>query len=324
MHRGQLRGEGIRHQDRHPRVGSPQTLPRITFIVANHRRYVIMHNRIVDAVGRVLPVENVMSIDEMSCRLVGDERKPEAVAAARHKIKSGDPELAGDYMRCSIGVGPNVMLAKVAADMQKPDGLTILADADMPAIIAPARAADFPGVGPRMERRLKLHGIFSVEQLCRCRRKRSPECGGANMLGERWYRLLHGEDVPDTPTRRQTVSHSHILPPELRTDEGAYGVLMRLVHKAAARMRKIDYWAGRFQSGEFSGPGTGRYGWGKRVFAFLAVRIRRDSARRRNLWAVAPVEARPAERRAVQGRDSAERSCAGACDAFAIRRGSQG
>ena len=64
------------------------------------------------------------------------------------------------------------------------------------------------------------------------------------MHGERWFRLLRGEDVPDKPGRRQTVSHSHVLPPELRTDAGAFGVLVRLTHKAAARLRKIGYWAG--------------------------------------------------------------------------------
>jgi DNA polymerase-4 len=69
------------------------------------------------------------------------------------------------------------------------------------------------------------------------------------LLGEKWWRLLHGEDVTETPTRRQTVSHSHILPPDLRTDEGAYGVLMRLVHKAAARLRKIGYWCGAVSVG---------------------------------------------------------------------------
>jgi len=222
--------------------------PGLVCIVANHKRYVIMHNRIVAAVERVVPVENVMSIDEMSCQLVGDERKPDNAADISLRIKSEICSLAGECMRCSIGVGPNVMLAKVAADMQKPDGLTMLTDADMPRLHQ-LKLTDFPGVGPRMERRLKLFGIFTVEQFCRAPAKTLAEIWGSKLLGERWYRLLHGEDVADTPTRRQTVSHSHILPPELRTDEGAYGVLMRLVHKAAARMRKIGYWAGAVSVG---------------------------------------------------------------------------
>ena len=154
------------------------------------------------------------------------------------------------------------MLAKVASDMRKPDGLTTLADADMPTALYRLKLTDFPGVGPRMERRLKLLGIFTVEQFCHAPAKTLAAVWGSKLLGERWYRLLHGEDVADTPTRRQTVSHSHVLPPELRTDEGACGVLMRLVHKAAARLRKIGYWAGAVSVGaSFLGEEYGDSVW---------------------------------------------------------------
>ncbi len=249
------------------RTGTPvwearKLCPGIVCVVADHKRYVITHNRIVAAVRRVLPIETVMSIDEMACRLVGDERKPEAAAAIAGRIKTEIYALAGDRMHCSIGVGPNVMLAKVAADMKKPNGLTVLADADMPAALHRLKLTDFPGVGPRVERRLKLYGVCSVEQLCRAPAKALAEVWGSKLLGERWHRLLRGEDVADTPTRRQTVSHSHILPPNLRTDAGAYGVLVRLVHKAAARLRKIGYWCGAVSVGaSFMGREPGDSEW---------------------------------------------------------------
>jgi DNA polymerase-4 len=102
----------------------------------------------------------------------------------------------------------------------------------------------FSGVGPRMERRLNLYGVFHVEQFCQMSAKALGEVWGSKLLGERWFRILRGEDVIDKVSRRQTVSHSHVLPPELRTDEKAYAVLVRLTHKAAARLRKIGYWAG--------------------------------------------------------------------------------
>ncbi len=234
----------------------------VVFVVADHRRYVTMHNRILAAVRSVIPIENVMSIDEMSCRLMGDERTAEKVVTIAKQIKRAIRELAGDYMRCSIGAGPSVMLAKVASDMKKPDGLTTFTDADLPHALHRLQLTDFPGVGPRMERRLKLYGIFTVSQFCAAPAKTLAEVWGSKIHGERWFRLLHGEEVADTPTRRQTVSHSHILPPELRTDDGAYGVLMRLVHKAAARLRKIDYWCGAVSVGaSFLGEERGDSVW---------------------------------------------------------------
>ncbi|QJW94294.1 DNA polymerase Y family protein [Frigoriglobus tundricola] len=249
------------------RTGTPvwqarKMCPGLVCVPADHKRYVIMHNRILAAVRRVVPIESVRSIDEMSCRLVGDERKPEVAAGVARRIKTEIREHAGDYMRCSIGVGPNVMLAKVAGDMKKPDGLTTLGDGEMPAALYRLKLIDFPGVGPRMERRLKLYGIFTVEQFCQAPAKTLAEVWGSKVLGERWFRTLRGEDVPEAPTQRQTVSHSHILPPDLRTDEGAYGVLMRLVHKAAARMRKIGYWCGSVSVGvSFMGEDRGDSVW---------------------------------------------------------------
>jgi DNA polymerase-4 len=240
--------------------------PGIACVVANHRRYVLAHNRIVAAVNSVLPVDRVRSIDEMSCRLTGADRNPDRAAGIAGRIKAAIRELAGDYLRCSIGAGPNPLLAKVAADMQKPDGLTVLADADLPGRLHGLKLRDFPGIGPRMERRLNRCGVFAVEQLVKMPERTLSEVWGSRVLGGRWFRLLRGEDVADPPTRRQTVGHSHVLPPALRTADGAYGVLVRLTHKAAARLRKIGYWAGavavavRFADDERK-AGRGGRGW---------------------------------------------------------------
>ena len=133
------------------RTGTPvwqarKLCPGIVCVVADHKRYVIVHNRIVAAVRRVIPIESVMSIDEMACRLVGDERKPEAAAGIAGKIKEEVYALAGDRMHCSIGIGPNVLLAKVAADMKKPNGLTVLADGDMPTALCRLKLTDCPHI----------------------------------------------------------------------------------------------------------------------------------------------------------------------------------
>jgi DNA polymerase-4 len=235
--------------------------PHIAFRVARHERYVIVHNRVVAAVGRCVPVGQIMSIDEMSCPLLGAERYRENAVAIARRIKE-EVRREFDYLTCSVGAGPNVMLAKVGADMGKPDGLTVIDPRDLPGQLRPLKLTDFPGVGPRMERRLKLHGIITVEQFCTAPAKTLALVWGSKLLGEKWARLLAGDDVPERPTRRQTVGHSHILPPDLRTDEGAYGVLVKMTHKAAARLRKMDYWAGAVSVGMLfkDGPRE-RVGW---------------------------------------------------------------
>ena len=65
--------------------------------------------------------------------------------------------------------------------------------------------------------------------------------------GERLYDRLRGVDVPVAPTRRGSIGHSHVLPPTLRYDQGAYAVLSKLTQKAARRMRAEGYLAQRLE-----------------------------------------------------------------------------
>jgi len=231
------------------RTGTPvweamKLCPGIVLRVGRHDRYVEVHHQIVRAVGRCIPVSTVMSIDEMACKLLGDEREPEKVSRIAKHIKQEIREKVGDYLKCSIGVAPNRMLAKVAGDMQKPDGLTLIRSEDLPAKLYKLKLTDFPGIGPRMERRFHRHGITTVQQLIALKANMLSTIWGSRIHGERWYHLLRGDEVPDIITHRRTVSHSHVLPPELRTDAGSRGVMVKLIHKAAARLRTIDYWAG--------------------------------------------------------------------------------
>jgi len=64
------------------------------------------------------------------------------------------------------------------------------------------------------------------------------------VIGDRFWHWLRGDDLAEISTSRRTVGHSHVLPPGLRTREGAYSVAQKLIHKAASRLRKMRYWAG--------------------------------------------------------------------------------
>lgn len=230
------------------RTGTPvwqakRLCPEMTFVTGRHDRYVEVHHEIVRAVGRCIPVTEILSVDEMACRLIGNERTPGKAAAIGWHIKA-EIRKKFDYLKCSVGVGPSVMLAKVAADMHKPDGLTLLPREDLARRLSELKLTDFPGIGPRMEQRFHRYGIRTVDRLLALTPAQLCQVWGSRVHGWRWWYLLRGEDVPDKPTHRRTVGHSHVLPPELRTDAGARGVLVRLVHKAAARLRDIGYWAG--------------------------------------------------------------------------------
>ncbi len=213
--------------------------PDLAVVQARPRVYVEVHNRILQAAGRVLPVEEVLSIDEMRFALMKNEQ-PRARELAR-ELKAAIRREVGPWLRASVGIAPNRYLAKVATELEKPDGLVEIRLEDLPQILWPLRLRDLYGVGRRMEARLHRHGVYTVRQLtglsCAALRR---IWGG--VVGERLWRSLRGEDLPPLPTRRRTVGHSHVLPPELRNPAGARKTLLRLLHKAAARLRRKGYW----------------------------------------------------------------------------------
>ena len=217
---------------------------KLQIVEARPRLYIEVHHRIVKAVESCIPVSTVLSIDEMECRLWDNERTVDDAVRLAKQIKATLRRDLGEFLRCSIGLAPNRMLAKVAADWQKPDGLTILLQEELPQRLFELPLRAFPGIGPRMEQRLLKAGITTTQQFCEQTPQQLAKVWGSKLLGDVWWRQLRGEDVIDPPTRRRTVGHSHVLPPELRNDVDAKAVLLRLIDKAAMRLRGIGYWAG--------------------------------------------------------------------------------
>ena len=223
--------------------------PGLECVPARPARYVALHGEIVKAVGKCVPIDRVLSVDEMACKLLGDERKPENAAKIGKAIKAAIAQACGRWMRCSVGAAPNGLLAKLAGDMKKPDGLTLVQSEELPRRLYPLKLTDFPGIGRQMERRFHLCNVFSVEQLCALTVTQMSLVWGSRIHGERWYYQLRGDEVAEKPTVRRTLGQSNVLPPEHRTDDGSRAVLVRLIHKACGRLRDVDHWAAHLHAG---------------------------------------------------------------------------
>ena len=218
--------------------------PGLVLVDARHEMYVDYHHRIIDAVERCLPVGVVLSIDEMACRLMGREQPLEAAKELALKVKQSVRDHAGSTLRCSIGLAPNRYLAKIASDMQKPDGLVALLKEDLPGSLLRLTPRDLPGVGARMEKRLHTYGIRTMEQLLALPPEQLRTVWG-NINGERLWHWLRGEDFGEVAQEHaKSVGHSHVLAPEMRTIDGAWAVAHKLLHKAAMRLRTARLWAG--------------------------------------------------------------------------------
>ncbi len=219
--------------------------PDLACVLATHERYVEYHHRILEEVDRHIPVASVCSIDEVACQLMDNERSHARTAEIAAAIKRGLAKNVGEYIKCSIGVAPNRYLAKVATDMQKPDGFVTLLGNDILSRLMTLKLRDLPGVGMSMERRLYMAGIYDMKALLSLPPKRMRAIWG-NVWGEKMWYLLRGVDLPDEETHRSTIGHSHVMSPELRAPERARYVARRLTLKAASRLRRMGYYASGF------------------------------------------------------------------------------
>ena len=218
--------------------------PGIVFVVARHAEYVQIHHRAVAVVDTIAPVENVLSIDEMACSLPMGWSSRERATQLALRLKAALREALGECMRVSVGIAPNLFLAKHASNLQKPDGLVVIDASDLPGPLLRMQLTDLTGINVRMLARLQAQGIHSVEQLWQARREQLRVVWGG-MAGEAFFDRLHGlASGVQTANPRRSLGHSHVLPPEMRSAEGALAVLDRLTQKAAMRLRREHLLAG--------------------------------------------------------------------------------
>ncbi len=231
------------------KVGEAKRLcPDIILVNGSHTQYAEFSHKIAAAVERCCPVAHTPSIDEMVCQLIGREREPPSARRIALAIKQAIQDDVGETLRCSIGMAPNRYLAKIASDMQKPDGLIGLLPSQLPRAIAHLALRDLPGVGARTEDPPQQQGHHHHGAAARARPPRHARTLGFR-LGRPPVPLAARRDTGDdgapvASELQKSLGHSHVLGPEHRSDEGAWAVAHKLLHKAAMRLRMEEFYAG--------------------------------------------------------------------------------
>jgi DNA polymerase IV (DinB-like DNA polymerase) len=138
--------------------------PATVFVRGSHRKYGEVSGRIMAILHHYAPVVEEASIDEAYFDLSFTGSYDRAAVLAR-QIKAAI--LAQERLTASIGIGPNKMVAKIASDFQKPDGLTLVTEDSAEAFLAPLAVRKIPGIGPKTEQSLARLGIKTVNDLKR-------------------------------------------------------------------------------------------------------------------------------------------------------------
>jgi DNA polymerase-4 len=134
--------------------------PHAVFLPVDFESYTHASQQFKSVLLSVTPVMENAGIDEA---FLDASEVPEISENIVSKIKNGIKEKTG--LTCSIGIAPNKLLAKIASDMRKPDGLTILQENDIEDKLWPLPIRKLYGIGPKTEAHLKKIGIETIGQL---------------------------------------------------------------------------------------------------------------------------------------------------------------
>jgi DNA polymerase-4 len=180
------------------------------------------------------------SIDEFVLNLEGYPAFKKGMDETAREIKAEIKAKVGDWIRVSIGMGPNRFLAKTAAGLIKPDGLEEINRNNFAQVYSGLALTDLCGIKRRNAARLGSKGIFSVMDFYNSD-ARSLMAAFGSVFGYYWYLRLHGWEVDDVEFNRSSYGNSYALPKPLKTIEELSPILYKLVEKTGQRLRKGGY-----------------------------------------------------------------------------------
>lgn len=187
-----------------PLFKAKEKCPHGVFLSVQMDKYKTVSRKIMGLLKDFTPLVEPVSIDEAYLDITGTRNLfgcPEEIA---RRIKERISEETG--LTCSIGIAPNKFMAKVASDMHKPDGLTIIKATEVDQFLSLLPIAKIPGVGERTLGDLRHHNVKTVGDLKQFTREQLLK--GFGKFGLKLYHIAKGEGDSEVVPKRETKSIS--------------------------------------------------------------------------------------------------------------------
>ena len=224
-----------------PSAIAKRLCPNAIFVKGSHSSYSAVSKQVFEILERFSPAIQPISIDEAFLDVSGSTHlfgSPTDIAIEIRRLVKQELDLT-----CSVGIAPNKFLAKLASDMNKPDGYTLITPETTQHILDPLPVEKLMGVGPSTQRSLDRLGVRTVAQL----RALPKETLNTRMgeFGDKLYRLSRGID--DRPVRidkgAKSISHEHTFETDLQDPDEVRAIIARQAGDVAARLRKHGRYA---------------------------------------------------------------------------------
>lgn len=210
--------------------------PELLVIQPDFHLYRKYSRAFMDIAYEYTPLLQAVSIDECYLDITGSKQfgtPLEIAAQIQQRIKN---ELD---LPCSIGVAPNKLLAKMASDMKKPNGITVLRIRDVPRLLWDKPCNELFGVGRKTAEKLKKMRIYTIGQLAAADENKLIERFG--VAGAWMKRAANGIDespVNDEREKNKSIGHTTTLPADISRMEDVQRVMLNLADQVARRLRR--------------------------------------------------------------------------------------
>jgi DNA polymerase-4 len=220
-----------------PLMTAYKLCPQAVFLPVDYQAYVVASAQFKSTLLSVSPIIEDIGIDEVYLDVSELTDLPEVIAS---RIKTRIKEKTG--LTCSIGIAANKLLAKIASDMQKPDGLTILTEGDIESRLWPLPARKLYGVGPKTEAYLKTIGIETIGQLALLPLEKLLEHFG-NSYGQYIYDSSRG--INDSPLitswEAKSISRETTFQKDIKDWQSIAKILALLIREVVSEMQNSGY-----------------------------------------------------------------------------------
>lgn len=179
------------------------------FLPVNRELYEEISKRVMNILRRNSDRIAQESIDEafldVSKRVGGDFKSAEMLAySVKEEIKKNE------HLSCSIGIGPNKVIAKIASDYRKPDGLTVIRQDEVKSFLDPLPVDKLYGVGKKTSKRLQDLGVMTIGDLAHYDAERLKQIFGGK-IGLYFHRAANGIDEEPVQEREMVEQVSRII-----------------------------------------------------------------------------------------------------------------
>jgi DNA polymerase-4 len=219
-----------------PMAQAERRCPHLVRLRVDFVKYQSVSQRIMEILHTFSPLVEPLSLDEAFLDLSGMERSLGSPPLLGRRIK--DAIRDAERLTASIGIAPVKFVAKIASDLEKPDGFVVVLPGRVEEFLRPLPLERLWGVGPRTREELAALGLRTIGELAACDRRKLTARFGQH--GEHLHRLATGVDerevVPDWEAK--SYSHEETFERDLTDGDCLEAVLLDQAHRVARRLRR--------------------------------------------------------------------------------------